>query len=284
MSEARLRAILSGEADDTEPLNVPVEITIKGAFTLAEAEVIAAYDLVRIERGRCRFGDAATLRAAAELARAGKAMHEIVAILRSVRTIRPLGPHRIVVGPEGQPALEWAGGQVTTVAGQGYLALDAEAATPDELFAAAREAEEAGDLEGAIRLYELCARADTKDHAALFNLGNLLLAAGRTDRAKLAFQQAIARKPGFAEAHYNLAVALERSGRVDGAKVALSGALKIEPNFADAIFNLAQIEMKDGALDKARELYERYLRIAPPGPSLETARKAIRYCSAKRRA
>jgi tetratricopeptide (TPR) repeat protein len=284
LSEGRLHEILAGVPQNTEPANVPVEITVKGAFSLAEAEVLAAFDLVRIEDGRCRFSDAATLRAAAELARGGNSMHEIALILRAVRTMRPLGPNRIVVGPGGKPALRWAGGQVTTVAGQGYLELDAEAATPDELFAAAREAEAAGDTDVAVRLYEICARADPKDPAALFNLGNVLLMAGAADRAKLAFQQAIARKGDFAEAHYNLAVALERLGRTAGAKAALAGALKADPNFADAQFNLAQLEMKDGALDKARGLYETYLRVAPPGASADTARKALIYCSAKRSA
>lgn len=284
LGETQAREILSGAAQDEEPFNVPIEITLKGALTLGEAQVLAAFDVVRIEDGHCRFSDAAALRAAADLARASKPLNEIVQILRTVHTMRPLGPSRIVVGPGGKPALEWAGGQMTTVAGQGYLALDVDAATPDELFAAAREAEEAGDFGAAIRLYELCARADPKDPAALFNLGNVLLLAGATDRAKLAFQQAIARKPKFAEAHYNLAVALERLGRTAGAKAALEAALKTAPDFADAIFNLAQLEMKDGELDKARDHYQHYLRVAPPGPSAETARKAIVYCSAKRRA
>lgn len=280
VSEQALLGALNG-APERVDATLPVSVASKGAITFAEANVLAAFDLIRLDGENCRFADAATLRAAGALEADGRQIDEIIEILRSVQSAKPKGPARLVTGPCGAPLLEWEGGQRTTVAGQGYLNLDTGEAAPDQLFAAALEAEEAGDTETAIRLYDLCVHADKKDWAAPFNLGNVLLSMHAWGRAAIAFQQAIARKANFAEAHYNLAVAHEKLGRTAAAKAALQTALGIEPNYSDALFNLAQLEMKSGALSSARALYEKYLALSPPTAWAGKARRALAYCCAR---
>jgi tetratricopeptide (TPR) repeat protein len=244
-----------------------------------DAEVLAAFDLIAVADDRCRFGDAGVLRTAAELIGHGRSLAEAVRILGRARDLAPRGRHKIVLTPAGEAALQWQDG-LTTLEGQGVLPLDADHAGVDDLFEAAAIAEAEGDLDAAARLYDLCARADRKDAIAPYNHGNIRLAQGAHDQAALAYQQALARDTGFTEARYNLAQALESAGKAEAAAFELSRVLETEPTHADAVFNLAQLRMKAGEMGAAKALYERYLTLDPPHAWAQTARKAIRYCSA----
>ncbi len=170
---------------------------------------------------------------------------------------------------------------VTTLEGQGVLALDEAHASLEDLFESAALAEANGDLNEAARLYDLCARADRKDPIAPYNHGNIRLAQGAHDQAVLAYQQALARDARFVEARYNLAQALEAKGKPEAAATELTLILKSDPRHSDAVFNLAQLRMKAGAVDEAKALYERYLALDPPADWALTARRAIQYCSGR---
>jgi tetratricopeptide (TPR) repeat protein len=276
------RAFVAAMAGKAAPGSATLPLTTALAdtgLTAADAQVLAAFDLIVLEGDNCRFGDAAVIRSGGELIGAGRSLAEAVRILARARDLSPRGRHKIVLTPSGEAALQWADG-LTTLEGQGVLAFDEAQAGPEDLFEAAVLAEGDGDPAEAARLYDLCARADRKDPIAPYNLGNIRLAEGAFGEAALAYQQALARDPRFVEARYNLAQALEAAGKPDAAAGELERLLAAESRHPDAVFNLAQLRMKTGDMTGAKLLYERYLALDPPEDWAQKARRAIQYCSA----
>lgn len=277
-SEQAFLAELAGEA--APPATLPLAAALAStSLSHADADILAAFDLIELDGPHCRFGDAAVVRTAAELAAGGRSLGEIVRILIIARDVAPLGRHKVVLTPAGEAALQWDDG-LTTLEGQGVLALDEDHASVEELFEAATIAEAEGELSEAARLYDLCARADRRDALAPYNLGNLMMARGEPAAAVLAYQQALARDSGLVEARYNLAQALEAQGKPEAATAELARVLEADPAYADAAFNLAQLRMKAGAVGEAKALFERYLALDPPDDWAAKARRAIRYCTA----
>jgi hypothetical protein len=279
--ERSFAAALAGGEPEGAAASLPLATALaQTTLTRADAEILAAFDLIALVGDACRFGDAGVIRTAAELRDHGRSLAEAVRILARARDLAPLGRHRIVLTASGEAALQWDDG-LTTLEGQGFLPLDEDHAGVDELFEAAALAEADGDLGEAARLYDLCARADRGDAIAPYNLANIRLAQGAHDEAVLAYQRALAREPGFVEARYNLAQALEAAGRIDAALAELTRVVAADPAHSDAVFNLAQLSMKAGDMEAAKALYERYLALDPPADWAAVARKAITYCTAR---
>jgi tetratricopeptide (TPR) repeat protein len=268
------------DSETPEPATLPLATALaQTALARADAELLAAFDLIALDGEACRFGDAGVIRTAGELLAGGRALADAVRILVRARDLAPVGRHKIVLTPSGEAALQWDDGR-TTLEGQGVLALDEDHASLDDLFEAAEIAEAEGALDEAARLYDMCCRADRTDAIAPYNFGNIRLSQGAHEEAALAYQRALARDPRFIEARYNLAQALEAVGKHAPAQAELEAVTTADPAFADAVFNLAQLKMKDGAMGEAKALYERYLALAPPADWAATARKAIAYCAA----
>lgn len=280
LAERPFAAALAGQPPGpaaTLPLAAAMADTRMGLDTV---EVLAAFDLVRLDGDKTRFGDAQALKTTADLLAHGRTLGEVVRILVRARDLAPRGRHRIVLTPGGDAALQWADG-LTTLEGQGQLAFDEAHASVEDLFEAAAMAEAEDDLDAAVHLYDLCARADRKDAIAPYNLGNIHLARGAYDEARLAYQRALARDPRFIEARYNLAQALDAEGRAEAAAGELERVLDADPHHPDAVFNLAQLRMKSGAMGEAKTLYERYLALDPPEDWARTARRALQYCESQ---
>ena len=267
VGEARLLAFLRAEERETATLD-PATAARLSDDLLA---LLNAFDLVEATDGKVRFQDADTLRSAAELAKEGLDPTAILQALKD-RLRAPRGRHRLSVGPDGTPVLAWEDG-VTTLSGQGLLPLD-EGDDLETLFEAALEAEAAGLLDEAARLYETCAMGDKRDAIAPFNLGNVQLARGDAEAARLSYQRAIARQANFPDAHYNLARCLEASGDRNGAMAHLTSALDQDPDYGEAHFNLAQLELETGNATAARAHFERVVFLETPD-LVATARKAL---------
>jgi tetratricopeptide (TPR) repeat protein len=279
LGERAFAVAVGGEAAGPGAATLPLATALADTpLTAADADVLAAFDLIAVDGDRCRFGDAQAIRTAADLMAHGRSLAEAVRILARARDLAPRGRYRIVLTPAGDAALKWADG-LTTLEGQGQFAFDEAHATVDDLFEAAAVAEAEGDLEAAAHLYDLCARADRRDAIAPYNHGNIRLAQGAFDQARLAYQRALARDPKFIEARYNLAQALDAEGRAEAASVELVRVLDADPRHSDAVFNLAQLRMKSGAMGEAKTLYERYLALDPPEDWARTARRALQLCS-----
>jgi len=278
--ERRFTELLIADEPET-PASLPLAPLLRdGPLARDDLDVLAAFDVIRLDGELCRFADASVIKSAGELAAAGRPLAEIVRILTKTRDRAPKGRRKIVIDPRGQAALQWDEG-LTTIEGQGFLPLDESAASVEDLFEAAAMAEAEGDLEEAARLYDMCVRTDKKDAIASYNLGNIRLAAGAWSEAVMAFRVAIARDPDFVEARYNIACAYEELGKIDVAREELTAALAVEPHYADARFNLAQLELKRGAVADAKAHFELYLCADPPPDWAAKARKAIQYCTAK---
>jgi predicted O-linked N-acetylglucosamine transferase (SPINDLY family) len=69
-------------------------------------------------------------------------------------------------------------------------------------------------------------------------MGTALLAEGRPQEARAAFEQALIHKPDFPEACYNLGNAARELGDLTGAIAAYRNALRLRPDYADAFCQL----------------------------------------------
>jgi tetratricopeptide (TPR) repeat protein len=107
----------------------------------------------------------------------------------------------------------------------------------DEHYARALSLED-GNPQAAQKAYELCLRADPDYLEARINLGRLLHLAGRLAEAERVYRVGAKSDPFIA---FNLAVVLEDLKREPDAIIAYREALALDPQFADAHFNLARL-------------------------------------------
>jgi tetratricopeptide (TPR) repeat protein len=107
----------------------------------------------------------------------------------------------------------------------------------DEHYARAFALEES-DPEGARAAYQATLAADPHHTEARINLGRLLHIAGRLAEAERVYRAAQTPEPMLI---FNLAVLLEDLERESDAIVAYREALALDPEFADAHFNLARL-------------------------------------------
>ena len=92
--------------------------------------------------------------------------------------------------------------------------------------------------QAAQKAYEVCLRADPDHLEARINLGRLLHLAGRLAEAERVYRVGAKADPFIA---FNLAVVLEDLEREPDAIIAYREALALDPQFADAHFNLARL-------------------------------------------
>jgi len=107
----------------------------------------------------------------------------------------------------------------------------------DEHYARALSLEDRNP-QAAQKAYELCLKADPDYLEARINLGRLLHMAGRLTEAERVYRVGAKADPFIA---FNLAVVLEDLHREPDAIVAYREALALDPQFADAHFNLARL-------------------------------------------
>jgi tetratricopeptide (TPR) repeat protein len=84
-------------------------------------------------------------------------------------------------------------------------------------------------------LASLCLALQPNEAAALYDKGVLYLGAGKPFEALEAFTEAIARKPGYAEAHCGQGDAFSKTSRYPLAILAYTEAIKLRPGYADAL-------------------------------------------------
>jgi len=107
----------------------------------------------------------------------------------------------------------------------------------DEHYARALAIEDSNP-QAAQKAYELCLKADPDYLEARINLGRLLHLAGRLAEAERVYRVGAKSDPFIA---FNLAVVLEDLKREPDAIIAYREALALDPQFADAHFNLARL-------------------------------------------
>lgn len=98
---------------------------------------------------------------------------------------------------------------------------------------------------------------------AHFNLGIVLQAQGKFDRAANSYRRTLSLNSGHPGAHNNLGALLQAQGQVPSAIEHYRRALQLEPRFVDAHENLGIALHIEGRLDEAIESYRQVLSLAP---------------------
>ena len=94
-------------------------------------------------------------------------------------------------------------------------------------------------------------------------MGNTLAVLGRSDEAIASFQQAIAIKPDFAEAHSNLGNTLKDLSRLDEAEASYKQSIFLKPDFAGGHNNLGTTLREQGKLEEALASFKQAIALKP---------------------
>jgi tetratricopeptide (TPR) repeat protein len=241
---------------------------------------LVQFGLLDERGGSFGFRDLASARQIAKLLADGVRLSEIVRGVSAIRRWLPevgLSNMRFRPGPGNALEVEQPGGR-TDEHGQFLFAVDGSAQSPDDLFAKAQSAEEAGDIAEAERLYRILMKSDPKDASAPFNFGNMLRTHGRKVEAEGAFRAATQIDSLFAEAWYNLGDLLDDQGRSEAAIECLRNAVRVAPNYADAVFNLALLLQRKNQYANAADYWQRYLAQDGHSEWAARARRCLKFC------
>jgi tetratricopeptide (TPR) repeat protein len=150
---------------------------------------------------------------------------------------------------------------------------------PDRIqagFQAAVQAEEAGDKQRAIELYEEILLLDPQYAAAAINLGTLYFHLREFGQAEEYYRRATVADPGYVLAYFDLANVLDELNRLDESIEAYRHAIALSPRYADAHYNLALAYERKGQPRAALRHWHAYARLDHQGPWAEHARIQMR--------
>jgi Tfp pilus assembly protein PilF/peroxiredoxin len=128
-----------------------------------------------------------------------------------------------------------------------------------------RELLDQGLEKHAVVAFEQAAKG-SPNSSTLYRLGNLLARTGQRDKARDAYERALALQPDLAEASNDLGALLAENGELPAAVVRFRAALAAAPEYPDALNNLGYAFLLTGREGEARELYERALKLQPDFP------------------
>jgi Tfp pilus assembly protein PilF/peroxiredoxin len=137
--------------------------------------------------------------------------------------------------------------------------------TPRAYIHYGRELLDRGLEKPAVLAFELAAQGSPSS-SILYRLGNLLARTGQRDKARDAYERALALQPDLAEASNDLGALLAEQGELPAAIVRFRAALAFAPDYPDALNNLGYALLLSGREDEARQLYERALKLQPDFP------------------
>ena len=120
-----------------------------------------------------------------------------------------------------------------------------------------------GKLGEAIHQYQQVLAIKPDYAEAHCGLGNVLQTQGKLDEAAAHYRQALALKPDYVDAHNNLGAALRSQGRSDEAAAAIHQALALQPNYALAFYNLGNLLRDVGKFEEARVASEKAVELCP---------------------
>jgi Flp pilus assembly protein TadD len=122
---------------------------------------------------------------------------------------------------------------------------------------------QAGKIQEAIGQYEQAVRIKPDYTDAHNNLGSALLERGRVPEAMAHWQRVLQIEPDSAPAHNNMGVALERMSKLPEAIQHFKQALRVQPDWAEAHNNLAIALAQMGNTKEAMPHWEEALRLKP---------------------
>jgi tetratricopeptide (TPR) repeat protein len=121
----------------------------------------------------------------------------------------------------------------------------------------------AGDLEGALVLFERADRLLTNYPVLEINLGIVKSALGQEEAGRRHFERALVLDPGYAAGHVHFARWLADHGRGEEAIAQLAQALRISPNLVDARRLLVRLYAAAGQRDSLLRVANETLAISP---------------------
>ena len=107
------------------------------------------------------------------------------------------------------------------------------------------------------------AASGTPNAFTLYSLGTLYMKGGQNDKARSAFERALALKADFAEASNGLGVLAGQGGDLPGAIARFQMALEATPHYPDALNNLGYALLQSNRDAEAYELFQKALRLQP---------------------
>jgi tetratricopeptide (TPR) repeat protein len=145
-----------------------------------------------------------------------------------------------------------------------------------ERFLAAVQAEEQGEKQRAIALYEEIMAIDPKYAAAYINLGTINFHLRQFARAEELYRRATEVDPSYVLAFFDLGNVLDELQRPDESIAAYKQAVALSPRYGDAHYNLALAYERKNERRKALRHWQIYIRLDQSGPWAEHARGQIR--------
>jgi tetratricopeptide (TPR) repeat protein len=145
-----------------------------------------------------------------------------------------------------------------------------------ELFYSAVQAEESGEKNRAIALYEQIVARDPNYAPAYINVGTIYFHLRRYGRAEELYRKATEVDPGYVLAFFDLGNVLDELERLDESIVAYQRAIVLAPRYADAHYNLALAFERKGDRRAALRHWQAYIRLDRSGPWADHARSQVR--------
>jgi len=133
--------------------------------------------------------------------------------------------------------------------------------TSAELFQRGRKAEKAGELEKARQAYEIALASSPDQHPWHYRLGCVFMKLGLPERAEHCFSRAHELEPWTPSYLTNLGVCLDRQGRRDEAVRAYRKSTHQEGGSPVAFHNLGAIYAEEGRSDEAIRAFESALAL-----------------------
>ncbi len=144
-----------------------------------------------------------------------------------------------------------------------------------DLFLQAVQAEEAGEKQRAIGLYEEIIGIDGSYAPAFINLGTLHFHLHEFERAEELYRHATEADPTYVLAFFDLGNVLDELDRPDESIAAYTRAVALSPKYADVHYNLALAYERKGQRRAALRHWEAYIRLDGQGPWADHARGQI---------
>jgi tetratricopeptide (TPR) repeat protein len=144
-----------------------------------------------------------------------------------------------------------------------------------ERFMTAVQAEECGEKNRAIGIYNEIIANDPNFAPAYINVGTIYFHMRRFGRAEELYRRATVADPGYVLAFFDLGNVLDELDRPDESIEAYRKAIALAPRYADAHYNLALACERKGELRAALRHWHAYVRLDRTGPWADHARTQI---------
>jgi tetratricopeptide (TPR) repeat protein len=170
-------------------------------------------------------------------------------------------------------------GSGPSVSSEPLLLRKPAAGTPrgvQEMFLEAVQAEEAGEKNRAIQLYQEIMELDPSFAPAWINLGTIHFHLREFGLAEQLYRRATEIDPTYVLAFFDLGNVLDELQRPDESITAYRRAVALAPGYADAHYNLALAHERKGEARAALRHWQAYARLDKRGPWADHARGQIR--------